>query len=69
MFTNKSSHLARGEGEEEQEEEESGTIDVDADRPATTAPSGPLAPLRIDLKVDLASREKFQFNRTGIRRQ
>lgn len=68
MFTNKSSHLARGEGEEEQEEEEeSGTIDVD--RPATTAPSGPLAPLRIDLKVDLASREKFQFNRTGIRRQ
>lgn len=68
MFTNKSSHLARGKGEEEQEEEEeSGTIDVD--RPATTAPSGPLAPLRIDLKVDLASREKFQFNRTGIRRQ
>lgn len=68
MFTNKSSHLARGKGEEqEEEEEESGTIDVD--RPATTAPSGPLAPLRIDLKVDLASREKFQFNRTGIRRQ
>lgn len=69
MFTNKSSHLARGKGEEQEEEEESGTIDVDADRPATTAPSGPLAPLRIDLKVDLASREKFQFNRTGIRRQ
>lgn len=67
MFTNKSSHLARGKGEEQEEEEESGTIDVD--RPATTAPSGPLAPLRIDLKVDLASREKFQFNRTGIRRQ